>query len=179
MTYSATGPDGKALPSWLSFDASTDTLSGVPPDSAKATDITITATDTSGLSASESVSVKISTAAPTGRPVLAHQTAVQTWTEGQAVSLSLVNTFSDPNGETLTYTVLDSDGHHLPKWLHFSTATEILSGTVLKTESKALNLEVIATDSSGLTAIEHFTVTFTKAASQIVGVHLGSDLLFG
>jgi Putative Ig domain/FG-GAP-like repeat len=48
LTYTASGPNGAALPAWLSFDASTMTLSGTSPDTGQIYPVTITATDTNG-----------------------------------------------------------------------------------------------------------------------------------
>jgi Ca2+-binding RTX toxin-like protein len=64
LTYSAKLADGSALPSWLKFDATTRTLSGIPPSpaapaptgtpgSAPQWEIQIVATDMSGASASD------------------------------------------------------------------------------------------------------------------------------
>ncbi len=49
LTYTATLATGDPLPSWLTFNAATQTFSGTPPDgNAGAIDIRVTATDTSG-----------------------------------------------------------------------------------------------------------------------------------
>jgi len=53
LTYSAAQNDGSALPSWLTFDAATATLSGIAPEGAADVHVRITATDPSGLSASD------------------------------------------------------------------------------------------------------------------------------
>ena len=39
LTYTATLADGSALPSWLSFDATTQTFSGTPPQTTQAPSI--------------------------------------------------------------------------------------------------------------------------------------------
>lgn len=45
LTYTATTTDGKTLPSWLKFDATTGTFSGIAPKSAGYLNIKVTATD--------------------------------------------------------------------------------------------------------------------------------------
>lgn len=45
LSYTATTADGKALPSWLKFDAATGTFSGTAPKNAGYLDIRVTATD--------------------------------------------------------------------------------------------------------------------------------------
>jgi len=56
LSYSAKLADGSALPSWLKFDATTRTLSGIPPSAAGSApqwEIQVVATDMSGASASD------------------------------------------------------------------------------------------------------------------------------
>lgn len=63
LTYSATQSGGSALPSWLTFNAATQAFTGTAPTTPSTLGISITATDTSGLSASETFSASISAAA--------------------------------------------------------------------------------------------------------------------
>jgi hypothetical protein len=101
LTYVAAQANGQALPSWLSFNAATMTFSGTVPGGMQTLSLKVTATDTSGLSVSETFQAAVPAAAPT----LAHQTVAQTWTEGTPVAFILPsNTFADPNGEALSYT---------------------------------------------------------------------------
>src|SRR5689334_20064438 len=55
FTETATLANGQALPSWLAFDGATGTFSGTPT-SGGVTSVTVTATDTAGVSASETFS---------------------------------------------------------------------------------------------------------------------------
>ena len=87
----------------------------------------MTATDTGKLSASETFGVTVAAQAPT----MTSQTANQTWLQGQKISLALpAKTFTDPQSETLTYTVSQSNGQPLPSWLSFNATTKTFSGTV-------------------------------------------------
>ncbi|MDR3375972.1 MAG: putative Ig domain-containing protein [Ancalomicrobiaceae bacterium] len=163
LTYSARLASGAALPSWLTFNASTRTFTGTVPSSASDLSIIVTATDTSGLSASETFSVSVPATAPT----LSNQTATQTWKIGQAISFTLAsNTFSDPQGQTFTYSARLSNGSALPSWLAFNSATGTFSGTVPKT-ANGLSITVTATDTSGLSASETFNV-LTQGSAPIV-----------
>ncbi len=64
-------------------------------------------------------------------PVLSNQTAGQTWKLGSAVSFTLAsNTFTDPQGESLTYAAKLSSGAALPSWLSFNATTGAFTGTV-------------------------------------------------
>jgi len=66
MTYTATLADNSALPSWLSFNASTRTFSGTPAAANAGTlNIKVTATDSGTLSASENFNLAVAASAPT------------------------------------------------------------------------------------------------------------------
>jgi hypothetical protein len=154
LTYVATQSNGQALPSWLSFSAMTRTFSGTVPAGMESLILTVSATDTSGLSTTETFSATVPAAAPT----VTDQTTNQTWTQGQTVSLTLpANTFTDPQNEKLTYTATQSNGHALPTWLKFNATTGTFSGTE-PTTGAIPTLKITATDSSCLSASETFGV---------------------
>ncbi|HEX3991027.1 MAG TPA: putative Ig domain-containing protein, partial [Acetobacteraceae bacterium] len=158
LTYGAQLANGQTLPSWLVFNAATDTFSGTPPATAQTLNIVVTATDTSHLAATDSFTATI-----LGAPLVTAQTSSQTWTEGKAVSLTLAaNSFTDPQGEKLAYTATLSNGQALPAWLRFNATTETFSGTAPST-AQTLGIKVTATDSSGLATSESFTATIQPA----------------
>lgn len=158
LTYSAQLAGGQPLPSWLVFNAANDTFSGTAPTTAQTLNIVVTATDTSHLSATDTFVATI-----LGSPLLTAQTPNQTWTEGKTVSLVLPATsFTDPQGEKLTYTATQSNGLALPGWLSFNATTETFSGTA-PTTAQSLSIKVTATDSSGLAASESFTASIQPA----------------
>ena len=160
LTYRATLSNGAALPSWLTFNAATDTFTGTVPTTAAGLSIKVTATDAGGASASETFAVLTPAAAPT----LTAQTAPQNWTDGRAIKLVLpANTFTDPQGEKLTYSATLATGSALPSWLTFNAATDTFTGTAPMTASK-LSISVKATDTSGLSASETFSATIASAA---------------
>jgi hypothetical protein len=160
LTYTATLSNGQSLPNWLSFNATTDTFSGTAPSTAQTIDINLTATDSSGLSATDAF-----TATVLAPPAVTAQTANQTWVEGGSISLALpANTFTDPQGETLAYTVTQSNGKALPNWLSFNATTDTFSGTAPITP-QTIGIKVTATDSSGLATSETFSAT-VKAPSR-------------
>ena len=155
LSYAASQSNGQALPSWLSFNGTTDSFSGNVPGGTESLTLKVTATDASGLSASETFGVTV----PVAGPTVTDQTANQTWTQGQKISLTLpANTFTDPQGETLTYTVTQSNGQALPAWLSFNATTHTLSGTV-PASVENLTLKVTATDTGKLSVTETFGVT--------------------
>jgi hypothetical protein len=103
--------------------------------------------------------------------VLAKQTAAQTWKSGQAVSLALGSApFTDPQGETLTYSVKQASGAALPAWLKFNATTDTLTGTA-PTSTQTLSLALTATDTSGLFASESFSASVVAGASRFAEAH--------
>jgi hypothetical protein len=161
LTYTAMLSNGQALPSWLSFNAATETFSGTAPLTAQTLSIKVTASDTSALSTSETF-----TATVLGPPSVTAQTPSQTWQEGKPVSLTLAsNTFTDPQGQKLSYSAGLSNGQSLPSWLTFNPATETFSGTAPAT-AQSLAIKVTATDTSGLTTSETFAANVTAAATK-------------
>ena len=75
------------------------------------------------------------------------------------------DTFTDPSGGTLAYAATLSNGAPLPSWLNFDPATETFSG-LMPDGTKALAINVIATDRHSLSASETFVLSITQAASQ-------------
>jgi hypothetical protein len=154
LKYTAHLSNGQPLPGWLTFNAATDAFSGTAPITAQTLGIAVTATDTSGLSASD-----IFTMAVLGTPAVTNPTANQTWTEGKTISLALAaNTFTDPQGQRLVYTARQSNGQALPTWLGFNAATATFTGTAPNTV-QSLSIKVTATDSSGLATSEVFVAS--------------------
>ena len=155
LIYTATLANGQALPAWLSFNGTTDSFSGTVPAGMESLTVKVTATDTSSLSASETFGVTV----PAAAPVVSHQTSNQVWTEGTPISLALPsNTFTDPQGEALTYTATQADGQALPTWLTFNPKTETFSGTA-PASAQSVTVKVTATDTNGLSASESFTAS--------------------
>ena len=151
LKYTATLSNGQALPTWLRFNANTETFTGTAPSTAQSMTIKVTATDTTALSATE-----IFTATILGKPTLTAQTPKQIWQEGKPVFFALpANTFTDPQAQTLRYAAAQSNGKALPGWLTFNPTTRMFSGTAPGTIQNLI-IKVTATDESGLAASETF-----------------------
>jgi hypothetical protein len=105
----------------------------------------------------------VAPAAPAA-PRISSQTGTQTWVPGRAESYALPsNTFTDPQGEPMTYAAAQSNGAPLPAWLKFNASTHAFSGTP---PAKAVGgpVEVTATDTGGLSASETFKISVSSAA---------------
>ena len=164
LTYSATLANGAALPSWLNFDTQTQCFYGTAPTSAQGLSLLVTATDSSGLSSSETINLSLSTLPPTVSSAVANLA----FAEGHAIAYTVPSsTFSDPQNETLTLTAGLQNGAALPSWLTFNPATGTLTGTAPQS-AQSLVIALTATDSSGLSVTDDFTLTVQPAQAPTV-----------
>ena len=159
LTLSATLADGTALPTWLTFDATTATFSGTPDDAQVGTlDLRVTATDRGNLSVSDVLTLTVTNVneAPTVAIPLANQTAV----EDTAFTFTVPGlTFADvDSGDVLTYSATLAGGAPLPSWLSFDPITHTFSGTPGNINVGTLALTVMATDAGNLSVSTGFTL---------------------
>jgi len=165
LTLSASLADGAALPSWLTFDATTRTFSGTPDDAQVGSlDLKVMATDSENLNVSDVFTLTVTNMneAPTVAAPLADQQA----TEDAAFSFTVPNTtFTDEDllhGDTLTYSATLANGTALPTWLSFDPAPRTFSGTPLNGDVGTLAVTVTATDTGTLTASDTFNLVVTN-----------------
>lgn len=168
LSYAATQADGAALPGWLSFDAATETFSGTAPASAQSLSLSVTATDTSGLSSSETFAASIEPVAPGSMSgiTVADPTPNQTWVAGQDVAFVLASdTFMDSMGERMAFTASEASGANVTAWLHFDSVAGESFGDVPSGASGTVTLEVIARDASRAMAVDLFHVTLAAGVA--------------
>lgn len=161
LSYSATMLDGSPLPSWLSFDAATQTFSGTPDNWEVARySIVVTATDLGGLSASSIFSVDVSNIndAPFVNMLVADQSAQQDSQFSFTIPSGTFDDFDLAYGDALTYVAHQADGSSLPAWLNFDVATQTFSGTPDNGDVGSYSMTVTATDLGGLSASSTFAV---------------------
>ncbi len=163
LAYTAQLAGGGALPSWLSFDASTRTLSGIASnDDVGTITIILTATDSSGTSISDSFDVTVvnSNDAPTVTAPISNHSVVEESTFTLQFQPSV---FTDIDiGDTLTFSAQLVGGGALPAWLSFDPNTLTFSGTPTTSDAGTLAIEVIANDGNGGSATETFELTVNK-----------------
>ncbi|MBU2882020.1 putative Ig domain-containing protein [Psychrosphaera sp. B3R10] len=150
LTYAAT-----TLPSWLSFDTATATLSGTPTATDNGDhDVTITVSDgTDTTTSSFTISVTVPNTAP-----MVTSTSMTAATENTAYSYTL--TGSDADGDTLTLSATT-----IPSWLSFDANSGVLSGT--PAQADVGDHSVVLTISDGTDAITD-TFTISVAAAGVV-----------
>ena len=185
LTLSAALLDGKPLPSWLKFNASTGVFSGTPldADSNKSLNIVVTATDKLKLKTSDQFSLAITgvNMPPVAKPI----TKIATATENESFVFVLpFETFTNNElGDALTYSatglppgvVINPDTGTLTGRLSFTAADIALRTVTLK-----------ATDRYGLVAATDLkmkinnvpTIAGTAAADILVG-GVGIDYITG
>ena len=169
LAYAASLTSGQALPGWLSFNATTRTFSGIPPATAQSLNLKVTATDSSGLTSSESFTASVQPA-PAPRPgiTVSNPTQNQTWTDGQSVALVLPsNTFTDNLGLKMTFAAYQVSGPNETGWLRFNAAADEFTGNVPTTASGSFGLLVQATDALNMAVSDMFNVTFTSGSTHV------------
>ncbi|WP_052055884.1 putative Ig domain-containing protein [Myxosarcina sp. GI1] len=160
LSYTATLADGSELPSWLSFDSSTQTFSGTPTnDDVGSLNILVTATDIEGETVSDTFDLIVENV--NDPPTLTSEIPDLTATEDEPFSFTLDEaTFNDVDAEdSLTYTATLADGSTLPSWLSFDPTTRTFSGTPLDEDVGTFSLLVTATDNQGAIASDSFDLT--------------------
>ena len=112
LTYSATAADGTALPTWLSFNATTRTFSGTPTTGGSY-GVKVTATDLGGLAANETFSIAVSTPGNTTPTAVAdagdatEKGGVANGSGGAVASGNVLTNDTDPDaGDTKTVTAV-------------------------------------------------------------------------
>ena len=157
LTLSATQGDGSALPSWLKFDAATQTFSGTPTnDDVGSLSVQVTAKDIAGATTSTSFSIGVANV--NDAPTVSHPIANQNATEDAPFSFVVpVNTFADIDvGDSLSLSASLANGSALPSWLKFDAATGTFSGTPVNADVGTLGVQVTARDLAGTSISNSF-----------------------
>ena len=163
LTWSATLASGAALPTWLTFDATSRSFSGTPTNAdVGSLTLRVLATDVAGASAAQDivlVVVNVNDAPTAATPVGNHDTI-----EDSGFSLSLpAAAFADiDTGETLVWSATLTSGAPLPGWLTFDATSRSFSGTPTNAEVGSLALRVLATDAAGASATQDFVLTIVN-----------------
>ena len=91
--------------------------------------------------------ITIKDASANNAPTVATEIPDRTATADAAFSYAFpADTFTDADGDTLTYTATKSDDSALPAWLSFAAATRTFSGTPQATDVETVSVKVTASD---------------------------------
>lgn len=178
LTYSAQMSGGGALPAWLSFDAATRSFSGTPLNAdVGVVAIDVTAADGNGGTVADTFTITVVNIndVPTVANIIPDQHA----TEDSAFNFQFAaNTFTDMDGDALTYSAQLAGGGALPAWLSFDANTRTFSGTPTDSDVGAIAIDVIASDGNGGTATATFElVVITTGDTHYIEVGSGNRLL--
>ncbi|MDZ8089585.1 MAG: putative Ig domain-containing protein, partial [Nostoc sp. DedQUE12b] len=164
LTYTATLDNGDSLPSWLSFNAATKTLSGTPLNAnVGSLNIKVTATDTAFAEVSDVFVLTVKNV--NDPPEVGNEIADPETTEDTVFNFTFSeDTFIDIDaGDNLSYTATLENGNALPSWLNFNAATKTFSGTPLNADVGILNIKVTATDTALAQISDVFVLTVKNA----------------
>ena len=168
LTYAAESSDTTVV----TVSMAANIITVVPMDAGAAM-VTITATDPGGLSATQTATVTVT--AVNRAPELTDTIPHQTLAPGDTVTLDVSNTFTDPDGDTLTFTVMSDDT---------TVATVSVDGamvTIIAVDVGAAFITVTATDPGGLSASQAFAanVATGNLAPETVGEIAAQTLKVG
>ncbi|MEZ2249407.1 ELWxxDGT repeat protein, partial [Microcoleus sp.] len=152
LTYTATKEDGTALPSWLTFNATTRIFSGTPA-TANIGNLQVKVSASDGKAATSNTFLLTVSDKPNTAPVVASAINNQSATLNTAFTYTVpTTTFTDAENDPLTYTATKEDGTALPSWLTFNATTRIFSGTPATANIGNLQVKVSASDGTTATS---------------------------
>ncbi len=109
-------------------------------------------------------------------PVLAIQTSDQSATVGSPFSLTLpAGTFTDADGDPLTYSAIGATGAALPTWLTFNASTRTFSGTPVSANVGTFGVKASATDPGGFSASETFNIAVSTTSNTTASLFSASS----
>jgi uncharacterized delta-60 repeat protein len=146
-------PDGDSIsyniqaPSFLSFNANTRTVSGMPQEQDRGIhEVILLASDSFGGQVNTTITVNIN-GIPSRQINL---NSLQTTTVGEPYSFALPDgLFTDPDNDAISYQLMDEVQHIKPAWLRFDSSSNILSGIPTDNTQQPLPIRFRVSDGRG------------------------------
>jgi Ca2+-binding RTX toxin-like protein len=149
LTMSLRSAGGAALPSWLTFNVLTLTVSGTPPANFAGTLALELVANDGQISTVRPVSLNI---AVVNHPPVIGTLPVVALAEDKPISVLLpASLFTDADGNNVSVSVLGANNTALPSWLSYNATTRLLTGTPPANFNGVINLAVVASDGSATT----------------------------
>jgi VCBS repeat-containing protein len=156
LRYSALLENGSNLPDWLTIDQSTGVFQGVPTnDDVGIINITVTAKDGANATVSDTYTLTVNNI-PTVLTAINDASTNEDATYSYDTSVNFVDVDA---GDSITYSATLEIGTTLPTWLSINITTGVLSGTPLDADVGAIDIKVTATDTSGASVSDSYTLT--------------------
>jgi Ca2+-binding RTX toxin-like protein len=165
------------LPSWLSFNAATRTLSGTPGTQDRGI-LELTLGGVDDYMAYASVPIVINVAAPNRAPTVYQTIPDRSAAVGAPFSYTVSSSaFRDlDSDDVLSYSAALADGSALPTWLSFNASTRAFFGVPPATAS--ISVRVTANDGWGGSVSDEFVIAATVQNLTVSGGS-GADTLHG
>ncbi|WP_439372686.1 putative Ig domain-containing protein [Bradyrhizobium sp. DASA03120] len=174
LTLVATLSDGKALPSWLTFNATTGVFSGTPgSNNAGDFDIKIKATDTGGLTATDTFHFSVVNHAPVITSDGAGATASIAITDDTKYVDTVRATDPDPN-TTIKYSII---GGQDQKLFAIDPASGALSFKSMPQDGRSYQVQVAASD-GGLQDTQTIKVQVARGAFEFGNANVADTFAF-
>ena len=159
LNYSFTLSNGAALPSWLSYNATTLTLSGTPTnENVGNLNLKLIATDLSGGTAEQNFSVNVLNTNDAPRLAIYLEDISVRKSQPFSYVFNLNSYFVDPDvGDALTFSATLANGSALPSWLTFNAITGAFTGTP-PANFATISVKVSAKDTSNLVTYDTFDI---------------------
>jgi uncharacterized repeat protein (TIGR02543 family) len=157
LAYTLTG-----APAWLNINSTSGIITGTAPSVTSDTPYTFTvvAKDPSLASTSQSMTLTVKNSineAPTSTAITAAQV-----NETAAVNIDIHASFSDPNGDTLAFTLTGA-----PAWLNIGSSNGIITGTAASvTSDTPYTFTVVAKDPSLASTSQSMTLTVKNSINE-------------
>ena len=173
LSYSASLSNDAVLPNWLVFNSSTRTFSGTPT-SADEGIIMIKVMASDGEATVNDV-FSLTIEGINDAPVVANVIPDQTAPAGSAFNFIVAaNTFSDADGDLLSYAASLSNDLPLPGWLDFNTSTRTFSGMPSSANIGSIEIKVTASDGDAI-ASDIFILTVEAAGPVTLRINVGGN----
>ena len=188
LTYSASLANGAALPSWLTFNATSRSFNGTPTNSnIGIIDVQATATDSGSESVSDTFSITVSNTNDAPERLNSTISNNIRW-DGHLTSSDIIyRNFSDPDivhGDSLKYSIEMKEVGLVPSWISINETTGILSVTPpiidVRENPKTYQLDSYNSSSGEYSATDFLRLQnyfLTVSAKDKVGLTASSELV--